>query len=172
MPKSRVLWKCPRCGHRFVSRNLWHSCVRIRLGDHFRGKAPIVRQLFDAWASQVRACGPITCYAQKTRIVFQARVRFASAMTRRDWLEVGLWLRRRARHPRLWRVESLGQLGYGHHFRLQRPADLDQELARLVREAYQAAREGTGTPTRRAPNPRMQPPGRRGAGRRPGGALR
>jgi hypothetical protein len=26
------LWKCPRCGHRFVTRNLWHSRVRVRLG--------------------------------------------------------------------------------------------------------------------------------------------
>jgi hypothetical protein len=75
--RSRRLWKCPRCGHRFVTRNLWHSCVRVQLADHFRGKAPVVRQVFGAWKALVRACGPVTCYAQKTRIVFQARVRFA-----------------------------------------------------------------------------------------------
>ena len=51
--RQQPLWKCPRCGHRFVSRNLWHSCVRVRLADHFWGKAPGVRQLFDAWPSDL-----------------------------------------------------------------------------------------------------------------------
>jgi hypothetical protein len=145
MPKSsRPLWKCPRCGHRFVSRNLWHSCVRVRLTDHFRGKDPVVRQLFSTLRALVRYCGPATCYAQKTRIVFQARVRFAGAVTHRDWLEAGLWLRRRVEHPRLRRVESFGRLGYGHYFRLEQVSDLDRAFAALVREAYQAARSKPG----------------------------
>jgi hypothetical protein len=143
MPKrSRTLWKCPRCGHRFVSRNLWHSCVRVRMTDHFRGKDPVVRRIFSALRALVRACGPATCYAQKTRIVFQARVRFAGAVTHRDWLDAGLWLRRRVEHPRLRRVESFGRLGYGHYFRLEQVSDLDGEFAALVREAYRAARHG------------------------------
>ncbi|HEY7480244.1 MAG TPA: DUF5655 domain-containing protein [Gemmatimonadales bacterium] len=145
MPQSsRPLWKCPRCGHRFVSRNLWHSCLRVRLTDHFRGKDPVVRQLFSTLRALVRYCGPATCYAQKTRIVFQARVRFAGAVTHRDWLEAGLWLRRRVEHPRLRRVESFGRLGYGHYFRLEQVSDLDRAFAALVREAYQAARSKPG----------------------------
>lgn len=81
--------------------------------------------------------------------MFQARVRFAGAVTHRDWLEVGPWLRRWVNHRRLRRVESLGRLGYGHHFRLERLSDLDAGLARLVREAYRAARQRTrkSTPT-------------------------
>jgi hypothetical protein len=123
MPKSsRPLWKCPRCGHRFVSRNLWHSCVRVRLTDHFRGKDPVVRQLFSTLRALVRYCGP----------------------AHRDWLEAGLWLRRRVEHPRLRRVESFGRLGYGHYFRLEQVSDLDRAFAALVREAYQAARSKPG----------------------------
>jgi hypothetical protein len=118
--------------------------VRVRLADHFRGKAPIVRQLFRAWKALVQACGPSTCYAQKTRIVFQAWVRFAGVVTHRDWLEAGLWLRRQVQHPRLRRVESFGRLGYGHYFRLEDPSDMDTALAGLVREAYEAVRQGTG----------------------------
>src|SRR5262245_21945049 len=144
MPKSsRALWRCPRCGHRFVTRNLWHSCVQVPLRDHFRGTAPSVRRLFGAWKALVQACGPVTCYAQKTRIAFQARMRFAGAVVHRDWLEVGLWLRRRAKHPRLQRVESFGRLGYGHHFRLDQQSDVDAALAELVQEAYDSARQGT-----------------------------
>ncbi len=141
------MWKCPRCGHRFVTRNLWHSCVRVRLGDHFTGKASPLRAVFRRLREVVRECGPATCYAQKTRIVLQARVRFAGVVVRRQWLELGLWLHRRATHPALVRVESFGLLGYGHYFKLRSAADLDAALAALVAEAYAAAR--AGPPARR-----------------------
>jgi hypothetical protein len=137
---ARALWKCPRCGHRFVTRNLWHSCTRVPLASHFSGKDPVVRELFTCFRALVRRCGPATCYAQKTRIVFQARARFAGAVTRKRRLEVSLWLKRPVKHRCLTRVDSFGGLGWGHTFRLEERADLDAELASLVREAYVLAR--------------------------------
>ena len=134
--RKRPLWRCGRCGHRFVTRNLWHSCGRYRLADHFKGKPRALRQTFDRFVGLAKACGPVTVYAQKTRIVVQARVRFAGAVVRSGWLDAGLWLKRRVEHPLLVRVESFGRLGYGHHFRLQHPGDVDEALARLVREAH------------------------------------
>jgi hypothetical protein len=116
--------------------------VRVRLGDHFAGKPSSLRRTFQALRATVRRCGPATCYAQKTRIVFQARVRFAGVVVRRNGLELGLWLRRRVTHPALRRVESFGRLGYGHYFRLQEPSDLDDALTSLVKEAYVVARVG------------------------------
>jgi hypothetical protein len=133
---KRRLWRCPKCGHRFVTRNLWHSCGRYRLADHFRGKPKALRDAFDRFVALARACGPVTVYAQKTRIVIQGRVRFAGAVVRRSYLDAGLWLKRRVEHPALHRVESFGRLGYGHHFRLQQPSDIDEPLANLMREAY------------------------------------
>jgi hypothetical protein len=139
MPPKRALWRCPKCGHRFVTRNLWHSCGRYSLADHFRGKPAALHAAFRRWAAVARRCGPVTVYAQKTRIVIQARVRFAGAVVRRDWLDAGLWLKRRVDHPRLHHIEDLGRLGYGVHFRLTTPRDVDSRLAALVREAYAAA---------------------------------
>jgi hypothetical protein len=138
----RPLWRCPRCGHRFTTRNLPHSCARHSLAEHFRGKPAALRRTFAAYVALARACGPVTVYAQKTRIVIQARVRFAGAVVRGGWLDASLWLRRRAEHPALIRVESFGRLGYGLHFRLEAPGDVDARLARLVREAYRSARQG------------------------------
>jgi hypothetical protein len=140
--QRRRLWRCPKCGHRFVTRNLWHSCGRYRLADHFAGKAPGLRRVFRAWLSAARACGPVTAYAQKTRIVMQVRVRFAGAVVYRDWLDATLWLKRKATHPRLRRVEDFGRLGYGLHFRLEAPEQVDAALRALMREAYAAAVRG------------------------------
>jgi len=139
----KPLWTCPRCGRRFVTKNLWHSCARHSLAEHFSGKPPILRRTFKRFAAIARECGPVSVYAQKTRIVIQARVRFAGAVVRKDWLDAGLWLRRRAKHPRLHRTESFGSAGYGLHFRLERPEDVDEALARLVREAYLVGKQET-----------------------------
>ncbi len=79
----------------------------------------------------------MTVYAQKSRIVLQSRVRFASAIVHADWVEANLWLRRRAVHPSLRRTESLGASGWYHHFSLRELSDLDGALALLVREAYE-----------------------------------
>lgn len=137
-----TLWRCPKCGHRFVTRNLWHSCAHRRLADHFAGKSPTLRATFRRWTAIARACGPVTVYAQKTRIVTQARVRFAGAVVRQRWVDASLWLKRRVTHPRLHRIEDFGRLGYGVHFRLTAPADIDPGLVTLMREAYAAARRG------------------------------
>lgn len=142
MTPTKPLWRCPKCGHRFVTRNLWHSCGRFTLAQHFKGKPGLLRAAFRRWVAIARACGPVTVYAQKTRIVLQARVRFAGAVVRGTWLDAGLWLRRRITHPRVHHIEDFGRLGYGVHFRLQKPGDIDRRMIGFMREAYASARAG------------------------------
>lgn len=136
----RPLWKCPKCKHRFVTKNLWHACVRVPLRAHFRGRAAALFPTFRAWAAAARACGPVTIYAQKSRIVIQTRVRFAGAIVRATHLDATLWMKRRADHPLLSRTEAFGSLGYVLHFKLVTPADIDAALAALMRQAHADAR--------------------------------
>ena len=137
----RPQWRCPKCGHRFVTRNLSHSCGRFRLADHFRRSIPSVRRAFTKLVKVARQSGPVTVYAQKTRIVLQARVRFINVVVHREWLDAGVWLRRKARHPDLVRVESYGSLGYGNHFRLSQPGDIDSALGAIIRESYNSVKQ-------------------------------
>ena len=149
-----LLWRCPRCGHRFVTRNMWHSCGHYRLSDHFEDEASVLRETFDRYVEAARRYGPVTVYAQKTRIVFQGRVRFAGAVVRKDWLDASMWLKRLVTHPRLVRTESFGRLGYGHHFRLCHPNEIDAALVELLGEAYAIGQQETLKTT--ASNKRLQ----------------
>ncbi|HEX7121032.1 MAG TPA: DUF5655 domain-containing protein [Gemmatimonadaceae bacterium] len=133
--RQRPLWRCPRCGHEFVSRNLSHSCGRHSIDDHFAGKPEAVRRLFDALVRFVSQAGPSTCYAQKTRIVFQTRGRFLAVTPRREWLACHLWLKRRLSSPRYHRIDVLAGRDFVHHFRLKDTAELDEELLAHVRES-------------------------------------
>ena len=46
---KRPLWMCPKCGHRFVTKNLSHSCVRIALRVHFDGKPRERKLTYEAY---------------------------------------------------------------------------------------------------------------------------
>lgn len=131
------MWTCPKCGHRFVIRNSWHSCSNYPLWYHFAGKEPNVRATFDRFVEVIESLGPVEVIPQKTRIAIQADVRFAGAVARKRWLRVNPWLTREARHPKLRRTETLGPRSYGLQFRLDAPEDIDEEFEGLIGEAYE-----------------------------------
>ncbi len=136
MNPSRSLWICPNCGRQFVSVNRNHSCGRYQLEDHFIGKEPSVRELYDLLFQTLKGFGPVKAFPVKTRIVFQAEVQFAAAMPRKRWLDGYLWLRRQAVHLRIRKIEMGIFRDYGHLFRLSRAEDLDEDLIALLQEAY------------------------------------
>lgn len=115
---------------------MWHSCGRYRLEDHFKGKDPLVREMFHRFEQMIRAFGPVTMYAEKTRIVFQVRVRFAGAVVRKHWLDCGFWLRRRVESSRFRKVEFIPPGYHLYSLRITDPAQFDGEVAAFLREAY------------------------------------
>lgn len=144
-PAKRPLWICPRCGHRFVTANMWHSCGSTPLREHFRGKPARVRELYDAWHAFVRECGPFKVLSQKSRIAFQTRVRFAGAIINKSYVQAGFWLRRRVTHPALSGYEYLPP---GYHLYRIRLTDESQLAARglreLVEESYRLGLQEQG----------------------------
>jgi Domain of unknown function (DUF5655) len=139
--EQKEMWQCPKCGARFVASNMWHSCGRFRLDDHFIGKAPAVRHAFDRLREIIEECGAVEMIPQKTRIVFLARMRFVAAMPRRNWLEGHLNLARRVRDPRLFKIVRYGPNTYTHSFRAADASFFDKSFAALIRESYIRGRQ-------------------------------
>jgi hypothetical protein len=74
---------------------------------------------------------------------------FAAFMPRRDWLNGHLVLARRIDSPRFLRIETFSPRNVLHTFRLSGPADVDQEFAAWLAEAYQVgAQEHLRRPSR------------------------
>ncbi|MCK6456192.1 MAG: DUF5655 domain-containing protein [Phycisphaerae bacterium] len=115
-----------------------HSCRVVDLDAHFAGRDPRIRRLFGAWLRFVKRFGPVTVIPQKTRISFQARVRFAGAVIRRDHVQCGFWLKRKVSHPLIDKVELIPPRDYVYRFRLKDAAQLAAPgLRELIEEAYQ-----------------------------------
>ena len=131
------LWTCPRCGAKFVSASMWHSCGRWKLDALFATSDPHVFELFQKFRRMVRACGRSTMIPQKTRVVFTVRMRFAGAMVRKSHLRIGLVLERPLPpDPRLVDTLVASPRCYAHSFKIERADQLDGSMAALIREAY------------------------------------
>jgi hypothetical protein len=131
------MWRCPDCGQTFVTRNMPHSCRVVELDAHFAAADPAVRATFDALLATAREFGPVTVNATKSRISFQARMRFAAVESRRRHLNAHIVLTRPIASERFTRVEFLAPYYHVHNFRLHAPGEVDDELKGWLAEAYQ-----------------------------------
>ena len=113
-----------------------HSCGHHTIDEHFEGKSPQIRELFENLVWTVRSFGGVHVYAQKTRIVFQTRGRFVAVTPRKSHLGGHIWLKRPRAHPLVHRIDNLLGRDFVHNFRLTRREDLDERFCDLLREAY------------------------------------
>ena len=141
-PAERPLWTCPECGKEFVNRNQFHSCRRFELDDLFAGKPAGIRDLFDRLSAIINGFGPVKVVPSRDIVAFMVRVRFVSAVPRRRWLDVALWLPRRVEDARFHRIETIVLNAHVHVLRVTEAAQLDDETVQAwLREAYAVGRQ-------------------------------
>ena len=127
----------PRCGRRFVGRNMWHACGDYSVEGFLDGKGARARDLFEGFERLIAACGPYEVAPAKTRVAFMARVRFAGVHALSDrGMTVAFGLPRPLPHPRIRKIEDYGGGWYGHWLRITEAKELDDELLGWLRESY------------------------------------
>ena len=136
------LWTCPRCGRSFANRNQSHACAAtLDLGHHLEGKDPEVAAIFRRLVELAERNGPVTVLPEKTRIALQVRMSFAAFALRRRWVDGHVVLARRLEHPRFRRVETFSPRNHLHQFRLERLAEVDEQVAAWLAEAYRVGEQ-------------------------------
>jgi Domain of unknown function (DUF5655) len=114
-----------------------HSCQVVDLERHFTGADPVLRATFDAYLAAARENGPVTVNPTKSRISFQARMRFAGILApRKAFLLATFVLTRAIDSERLSKVEFIPPHYYVHYLRLRSPADVDDEVRGWLADAY------------------------------------
>ena len=134
--KQRPLWQCKKCRRYFANRNQSHSCGRLDLKHHFKGKRPEIRALFDEVVAAIRAVGPVRVLPEKTRIAFQVRMSFAQVTPKAKWLDGHLVLARRVEDACFRTVETFSPRNHVHTFRLERREEVDSRFRGWLAEAY------------------------------------
>ncbi|MFQ5749576.1 MAG: DUF5655 domain-containing protein [Planctomycetota bacterium] len=131
------LWTCPRCGAKFVTRNVWHSCGLATLDDWKARMGPCARALYDRFEEMIAACGEFHVAAAKTRIAFLGRVRFASITSLSEkGMTCGFALPQPLHSPRFTKVGEIVPGWWHHRLRVTEPGQLDEEVQAWLRESH------------------------------------
>src|SRR5688572_29690593 len=86
------LWTCPKCGEKFTSKNMSHSCGQFKLDDLFTKCEPIVRDTYDAFEKAAMEIAPFHVIPQKTRFCYQLRMRCVNGTVGKAYLRIGFVL--------------------------------------------------------------------------------
>ena len=138
---TRPLSICPDCDRAFANRNQTHTCGLHDLDRHFEGKAPIIREIYEAFLALLESIGPVTVLPEKTRIAFQTRMSFAQLTPKPAWVDGHLVLARAVRDPLFRKVETISARNHVHFFRLSAPSDLTRRFRAFAKEAYAVGRQ-------------------------------
>lgn len=130
------LWRCPACGREFAKANQWHSCAKRGLDEHFRGRDPQLREVFDALVSRLREIGPVKVDPVKTSINLTAGRHLGAVTVRGTYLRVGFYGAKRIIDPRIVHFERLGPERFGHSVVLESADDIDDQLMAWLAAAY------------------------------------
>jgi hypothetical protein len=131
------LWTCPKCGQKFVGRNMWHSCGRATLDDWKARMGPKARALYDRFESMIAACGEYYVAPAKTRIAFMGRVRFAgiSRINEQEMI-CNFALSKPLAAKRFVKIDEVVPGWFAHRMRITDPAQLDAQVQRWIKRAY------------------------------------
>ena len=134
-PTAKRLWTCSLCGRRFAKSKQAHSCRVHSIDDHFRGKDPTLRTLFDALRRALGRSGPLRVDAVESTINLVSKHHFAGIAVRREYLRVGFILDREIHDERILRAERVGPRRISHHVLIRSLSDLDAQLLGWLAEA-------------------------------------
>jgi hypothetical protein len=104
---------------------------------HFAGKDPVVRKIYDQLVKQVRRFGSFDEDPKKTSIHLVNTTAFAGVATRKNAIVLTVKSDRRLVSPRIHKSEQASASRFHHEIKLTKPAEIDAELLRWLKAAYE-----------------------------------
>ena len=107
-----------------------------QVSDHFIGKDPSVRAIYDGLLKMLRTFGPIIEEAKKTSIHLVRVSALAGVETRKDFILLNIKTDHKIDSPRVVKMERVSSHRFHNRVRLASLSDLDAELEGWLSEAY------------------------------------
>jgi len=105
--------------------------------SHFDGKDKAVRSIYDLLLKNARKFGAVAEEPKKTSIHLVNRTAFAGVATRKTAIILTIKSDRKLSSPRINKSEQASANRFHHEVRLVSPADVDAELVKWLKDAYE-----------------------------------
>lgn len=107
------------------------------IDQHFTGRRPQVREIYDKIVAAARQLGPFTEDAKKTSIHLTRRSAFAGVATRKDGLVLTLKSSADIGSPRVVKREQASANRWHLEVKLDHPKQVDAELKEWLKKAFE-----------------------------------
>ena len=132
------MWTCPTCGHKFYNKNQSHSCGNYTVELFLKGKSEKAIDLFNSFIVEYKKIGDFELHPVKTRVALLTKMRFCSInKIGKDFIDVHFVLTEPYNdHQCFYRIENLGDRFFLHHAKIFERNDVNTELEKFMRLAY------------------------------------
>ena len=127
-------WTCPTCARTFAREGQFHSHDTEDVDTFFAGRPERLRESFDKLIESLPSDAQVG--ALRSVIVLSAGRTFAYVTVQARRLLVGMFLERALDSPRVVKIDHVSVRKCGSVVDVRGPSDVDQELQRWLREAY------------------------------------
>ena len=126
---------CPKCDRPVASLKQWHYCVRVDMDSLFERKEDVVLQLFDRLVESVGQWPGVAFSATKACVVFVSDKTFLIVKPMKKALDMHFSLSEPHEDEPVYKcVKYTGK--WVHYIRLHEENDLNRDVLRLIRKAY------------------------------------
>ncbi len=105
--------------------------------DPFEGAEPVVRELYDLLLARLKTLGPYKAQTKRTSIHLTRRAAFLGVHPKKRCLEINVVSSSPLDESRGYKVEAVSRNRFHNRIRIERAADLNAELMRDIKTAYQ-----------------------------------
>lgn len=130
------MWTCPKCGRIFKSINKPHSCKKVPLEKHFKGREK-ARELFDVLIEKINGnVGKTKIISIPCCIHLYGKYDFLAALPKKDRLEIRFALDRKLNSSRLKVCVSMSAKVFKNCFDIYSKEEIDKEFIGWLKQSY------------------------------------
>lgn len=133
------MWTCPLCKQQFVHEHQTHSCNDRTVEDFLKGKPAEILELFHFFLDEYRKIANFTLHPAKHRIAFVGKTRYGYIhRVGRSFIDIVLHFPQAFEENFcFYKIATYPGAGvWNHYIRLQHKEDINEEVKKYLKMAY------------------------------------
>ncbi|MBN2172616.1 MAG: hypothetical protein JW731_00700 [Bacteroidales bacterium] len=131
------MWTCPNCGREFRNTNQDHSCVVTDMESHFINKQQNVIDTFKVLKEVATSFENVKINSVKNAILFTAKSHFLAVKPKKSILDIEFVLDVPIEGFPIHKTVQASKSKWAHFVRLETPEEVDGQLERWIKRAYE-----------------------------------
>ena len=134
-------WICPICNRTFHKANQPHSCELYSVEMHLKGRDENIIKAYNKLMLVVNGFGLLQISPTKHAIIIASRSSFLALKIKKNILDIEFLLSHEINEFHVYKTFRVSKNRVAHFIRIDRPDQIDEQLAAWLKEAFDTVNE-------------------------------